>query len=986
MKEKFGFRIFIAVAVFLVSLYTLWPTWQVLSQPQDYDKPIEEQRRAIFKKENPEVATKAMTLGLDLAGGTHIVVEVDDSDIKNQRDKEDLLDRSLEILRNRVDQFGVSEPIISKSGDKRIVAELAGVGAEEARKLIGATALLEFKLVAEASDFAPVLDRIDAYFQKKGGVEAPVDLSQQREVKLRNVLFAEGSVELDKASIKVLEPIVAQLKEYPEIQLEIQGHTDNLGSEENNKRLSQGRAASVREYLIAQGVQEDRLVAIGYGEQRPVVSNNTEEGRAQNRRIEMHRTDEATIESANNAEESVTDLFGEVVSEGTQAEPDENKEETAEEFKKRPFGSLLVGLPGGRLGVRVTDELEMKRILSEKDVQALIPRKFQFLWGKDVEVIEGLRIRPLYFLKKRAEMTGQYIADASPGRSPTGDIEVSLSFKGKGPKLFGSVTGANIGRQLAIVLDGAVYSAPVIQGKITQGRASITGIGDFKEAKLLATTLRAGSLPAPMEIVELRSVGPTLGQENIKRGVQAALIGLALVVAFMVLYYLGAGIIASFVLLMNLLIIGAILSMFHATLTLPGIAGIILTIGMAVDANVIIFERIREELRNKRSVRGAVDAGFKRAFSAIFDSNVTTVGMALILYNIGTGPIKGFGLTLTIGIAASMFTALFLTRLILEVFISKVNAQSLSIGKGISGLINPTFSIITKSKGFVITSISLFVIGYAGTFALNKGFNWGIDFTGGKVYEVQFVSTPDRGAVEAALQAGGVEEASVRGVGTAEERMLLVSLEVGNPATSDQVQQAVANVSGGGTVVGEELVGPRIGEELRSSAIWSFLVALALIVVYIWIRFGRHGLGFGLAAVVALFHDVLITIGLYGLFGLEVSLTFVAACLTIVGYSLNDTIVVFDRVRENIETSGKDGFATKVNRAINQSLSRTLITSVTTLFVVAILAIFGGAGIQGFAIAMVLGVLVGTYSSMGVASPFVVWWSQRSIGSTPKKK
>ncbi|MFC1586290.1 protein translocase subunit SecD, partial [Fibrobacterota bacterium] len=659
--------------------------------------------------------------------------------------------------------------------------------------------------------------------------------------------------------------------------------------------------------------------------------------------------------------------------------------ESLESFRSRPFGSLLVGLPWGGVGIRLEDVQKAKKILSAPDISSLIPRRFHFLWGKEIISLGGgAKARELFFLKRRAEMTGEYISDANVQRSPTGEIEVSLSFKGRGPREFGRITGANIKRKLAIVLDSTVYSAPVIQGKITQGRAAITGIGDFPEAKLLATTLRAGSLPAPMEIIELRSVGPTLGQENIQKGLNAALIGLALVVVFMVIYYLGSGMIAIGALIFNLAIIGAVLSMAHATLTLPGIAGIILTIGMAVDANVIIFERIREELRVGKSIRGSIDAGYKRAFTTIFDSNVTTFGTALILFNLGSGPIKGFGLTLMIGIAASMFTALFVTRLIFDIFIDRVDVKALSIGSGIKFLLKPDLKIIAQTRYFIV--ISTVVIGGSFIYIFSTGgFNWGIDFTGGNVYQVAFTSPPEVEDLRSRISANGIQNPKIQAIGAAEDNQVLISID---KAQDDSLaREIIQKTIGEAKITGEESVGPRIGQELKWDAVKACVLALILIVIYIWIRFGKNGLGFGIGAVVALLHDILVTWGIFGILGLELSLTFIAAILTIVGYSLNDTIVVFDRVRENIEITGKEGFANKVNRAINQSLSRTLITSLTTLFVVTILAVRGGAGIQAFSVAMIIGVVVGTYSSMAVASPFVVWWSGRTtVGIAGKKK
>ncbi len=860
MKKKYGFKTLIVLGILALSVYTLIPTIQVLSVPQDHDKSLNEQRRTIFKKENPEIASKAMALGLDLSGGTHMIVEVDNSKSLDAGESSDLLDRSLEIIRNRVDQFGLSEPIIRKSGSNRIVAELAGVNAEEARRLIGATALLEFKLLSEVSEFKTLLDRIDNFLK------------------------------MEKTS-----------------------------------------------------------------------SKNKKKGKI------------AVNKSKKKEDSQIEDLFG-IDNKSQETGTEANTKETLDEFKKRPFGSLLVGLPNGTVGVNLKNEYKVQQILSRPEIKKLIPKRYQILWGKVTSILQtGDKIKPLFYLKSRAEMSGKYISDAGPGRNSTGQIDVSLTFKGKGSKEFSRITGANIGRRLAIVLDSVVYSAPEIQGKITQGRASITGLSDFKEAKLLATTLRAGSLPTKMDIVELRSVGPSLGSENISKGLTAAIWAFVLVVVFMLLYYFGSGLVANLALVFNLLIVGALLSMFHATLTLPGIAGIILTIGMAVDSNVIIFERIREELAQGRSVRNALEFGYKKAFSTIFDSNITTFGTALVLYNIGSGPIRGFGLTLMLGIGASMFTSLVVTRLVFELILNKLNVNTLSIGKGPKFLRQPKFTWMSKTKVFVFISITFIAVSFVYIIFVKGGFNWGVDFKGGQVYEVVFEQDIDRKEISQNLREKGIE-AVVRSIGSQGEQKALITLNSKERILAEKIQEALGSQA---KIVGQDFVGPRIGKGLQWSALKSFLMALVLIIIYIWVRFGRNGLGFGLAAVVALFHDILVTWAIFGLLDFEISLIFVAACLTIVGYSLNDTIVIFDRIRENTDLSGKQKYIVQINDSINQSLSRTIITTFTTLIVVVFLAIFGGDAVCNFAIAMIIGVVVGTYSSVGVASPFVLWWHNR---------
>ncbi len=892
MKRDTGLRTVLLLIILVLCGISLFPSILVFSKKNDVNLVLDQREREIYKKEHPSTAAKAINLGLDLAGGTHIIVEVNKEKLEKEAQK-DVMDRSLEILRNRVDQYGLSEPIITRSGENRIVADLAGMDAEDARRLIGATALLEFKLIPEGTEFKPVLDKIDAFLNRRSGGKP------------------------EKGAVKGNDTAQAVQDLFGRVVSKDSAKTDSASS----KKDSTGALATAKD--------------------------------------STHKADSAK---------------------GGSAAPDTSSETASEFYKNRPFGSLLVAM-GRDLAVKEANVDQAKRILNDPDVQALIPTRYQFLWGRDIETLEGNnKIRRLYLLKRRPEMTGATIADARPqrlgGGMNAGEVEVSLTFKGKGPMEFSHVTGANIGRQLAIVLDSVVYSAPVIQGKIPNGRASITGIGDMKEAKQLSVTLRAGSLPAPMKIAELRSVGPTLGEDNIKRGLYAALVALGLVMAFMAMYYKGAGLIADMALILNMVILFAVLGAFHATLTLPGIAGIVLTIGMAVDSNVLIFERIREELRAGRSVRAAIDAGYKKAFSAIFDSNVTTLGTAAILYQVGVGPIKGFGLTLMVGLGASMYTAIIVTRLVFDYILSNRDVKELSIGKGINWFHEVDIKVIPLAKYYVGLSIVILTLAL-GAIAV-RGLNFGIDFTGGHVYRVAFQQKPDIEKVRHEITAAGLEGPRVQTLGAVNENKLLIFLPkvADDTASLGVIKKAVL----GATIEGEDTVGPSVGKDLRQSAVMSILLALVLIVLYIWFRFGRNGLGFGVGGVLGLIHDSLITLGLFALFGMEISLDFVAAILTIIGYSLNDSIIIFDRIRELTGVaSSKESFASRVNSANNQCLSRSIITHLTVLFTVVILAVMGASSVRDFSVAMVIGVFVGTYSTIAVACPFVVWWDHRRV-------
>ncbi|MBW8890369.1 MAG: protein translocase subunit SecD [Fibrobacteres bacterium] len=902
MKRETGLRTVILLIILGLCVISLIPTVRVFMHKNEVNLALEKRTREIFKREHPEVAAKAINLGLDLAGGTHIIVEVHKEKLDKEAQK-DVMDRSLEILRNRVDQYGLSEPIITRSGDNRIVADLAGMGAEDARRLIGATALLEFKLIPEVTEFKPVLDKIDAYLNRRSG----------------HLPISKGASPANDTA-RAVQDIFGRV---------VTGDSAKTGTTGSAKADSAG-------------AKKDSALA------------------------KASPADSAKKDSAAAADTSET---------------------AAEFYKNRPFGALLIAM-GRDLAVKAENVEKAKAILEDSGVQALIPQKYQFLWGREIETHDNVKTRRLYLLKRRPEMTGATIADARPNRLGSGsmnagEVEVSLTFKGLGPKEFKRVTSANVGRQLAIVLDSVVYSAPVIQGAIPNGRASITGIGDINEAKQLAVTLRAGSLPAPMSIVELRSVGPTLGEDNIHKGLMAAIVALALVAGFMAFYYKGAGLIADLALLLNMIILFAVLGAFHATLTLPGIAGIVLTIGMAVDSNVLIFERIREELRHGRSVRAAIDAGYKKAFSAIFDSNVTTLGTAAILYYIGVGPIKGFGLTLMVGLGASMYTAIVVTRLVFDYILKNRDVKELSIGKGVDWFHEVDIKVIPWAKYYV--GLSVIVLALAlGAIAV-RGLHFGIDFTGGHVYRVQFQEQPNVEEVRKEIQSAGLENPRVQTLGAQNENRLMIFLpNLGEDAATKGI---IAKAVKGATIEGEDTVGPSVGKDLRQSALLSILSALVLIVLYIWFRFGRNGLGFGVGGVLGLIHDSLITLGLFALFGMEISLDFVAAILTIIGYSLNDSIIIFDRIRELTGVaSSKESFATRVNNANNQCLSRSIITHLTVLFTVVILAVMGASSVRDFSIAMVIGVFVGTYSTIAVACPFVVWWDRRRLRPAPAKK
>ena len=674
--------------------------------------------------------------------------------------------------------------------------------------------------------------------------------------------------------------------------------------------------------------------------------------------------------------------------------PEEEEEEEEDLLlsstaESAPLSSML-NFAGEDLTVSGRDLQRVKNLLNTPEAQELIPADVEFIFSSKPAGAEGNEFYFLYLVGKKPEMTGHMIQDAfvSIGQvvEYMGQPIVNFSTTDEGVRLFSRITGSHIGERMAIVLDESVYSAPVIQSKISEGRGIITGSGTQEEAKDLAIVLRAGALPAEVEIIEDRTVGPSLGRDSIEQGKTAAIYSMVLIAIFMILYYRATGLIADFALLLNMLFIMAVLAGFHATLTLPGIAGIILTIGMAVDANVLIFERIREELRSGKTIRAAIDSGYGHALSAIIDANVTTFLVGIVLYQFGTGPVRGFALTLCIGIISSLFTAFFVTRTIFDLITRKSEQSTLSIGP-VALFTNLNIRFLSlRNIGFG-ASAAVLLIGVVSILGIN-GIRPGIDFAGGTLLELHFepaVQVEDiRGQLDR-VPVGDAEidlsKSEIKQFGSENDILIRVTESGEGTEVADGIMEVLesgfaASIAEMEWIRRQEKVGPKIGSELSSAAVRAVLVALALILLYMAWRF--HRFLYGIAAVVALFHDVLITLGLLSLFDIEITLAVVAALLAIVGYSLNDTIVVFDRIRENLHTARRQGFDGTVNQSINECLSRTLITSATTLLAVLVLMIFGGEVNRDFTITLMIGVVVGTYSSIFVASPVLYLGQQRA--------
>ncbi|WP_407450672.1 protein translocase subunit SecD [Fibrobacter sp.] len=877
-KKKFGMRELIILLVIVLSAYTVWPSIQV------HTKKGEEKQT--FLKENPKVGAKSINFGLDLAGGTAITLEIDKSNIKGD-DIKDIQEQSLEIIRNRVDQYGLSEPQISPSGDDRIVVELAGVDDSTAKALVGSTAKLEFKILAEAEKFTQVVGLIDQYLTRQ------------------TTDIVADSAATDSTAAPAKDSTVAAKD----------------SAKDTTKTLS-----------------DDEL--LGKAPAAEVAATDSAK-------------DSAAVEAQPASEVGVA-LSAYYLS----------------------FGN------GGFIAEENVEKV--KKLLATDGVQKLIPRDVAFAFGSGLEPVQRdskIKAKRLYLLKRRAEMAGDDVVDARPYRVSdgvsAGEVAVSLKFGGIGPKKFSAVTAANIGKQMAIVLDNQVISAPVIRDRIPNGEAQITGLDDMAEANRLSVVLRAGALKAPMKIIESRSVGATLGEENIVQGFGSGAIGLILCLVFMVAYYRLGGLIASFGMVINTLVTAAVMSVFNATLTLPGIAGFILVVGMSLDANVIIYERIREELKNGLTARAAVAKGYERAFGAILDSNLTTVLTGLILYKIGTGSVKGFGLTLTIGILTSLFCAITVTRSILDWRLAKADRTTLSIGSGFKAINEANLQIIPNRRRFGLVSMILIVASIA--FIAVKGFDFSIDFTGGQVYTVQYQdSDKHEKDLSKALSAAGISGTKVRTLGGTSANSYQISMRASDDAQFElKMAQAFEKAGQKCEIVAKDNVGPTIGKELRFNAILSVILAWLGILIYVWFRFGKFGLGFGVAAVLGLVHDTVITLGFISAFGLSFDGALIASLLTMIGYSVNDTIVNFDRIRENTAVYGSSNFAETINKSLNQCFSRTMVTSLTTLFVCVILAVMGGSSIRDFGLVQCFGILIGTYSSVCICSPVVLWWSKR---------
>lgn len=804
-------------------------------------------------------------------------------------------DRTYEILRQRIDKFGVAQPTIQQlRASERILVELPGVkDPQRVRKLLQGTAQLEFWLTYDNAEAYAMLEKADKYIASIGGAEAkvaaPAEVAEATEV-------AEEAAEGDS----LLSALTA----------------------DNSNEVEAGMAEASKDHPL---FNPDMLM--------PNISEQ---------------------------------------------------------------GGLLRGPVVGYAQAKNRDAIS-RMIQTAFDKKVLDARTVKFLWAAK-PVKEGSDIYQLYAIRITtregvALLDGGVITDARQDFSQSGGNEISMTMNNEGARDWKRITGENVGNCVAIVLDDLVYSAPVVNGEIAGGRSSITGDFTLEEAKDLANILKSGKLPAPAIIVQEAVVGPSLGQESINKGLISFILAFIIVLIYMVVFYNRGGWVSVIALITNIFLLMGVLASVGAVLTMPGIAGIVLTLAMAVDGNVIIYERIKEELRNGSSMANAVSAGFSNAYSAIIDGQVTTFLLGLVLIMFGSGPVQGFAVTLCIGIVTSLFTSIFITRVCIDWMLNHKKTMNFSFSFSENFMRNAKVDFIGKRKSFYIVACVAIAICLIGIFA--RGLSRGIDFTGGRTFVVRFDQPVNAVDVRSALTAEFGDAPEVKTYGPTSQLKITTKYKVNEDGeevnneilsklyagtkqyfakeiTEDDFRSAESNPLG---IIQSEQVGATIANDLVRNAILAVIGGLLVMFVYIGLRF--RSWRFGVGSVVALAHDTILVIGLFALlhgllpFSLDVDQSFIAAILTIIGYSINATVVIFDRVRENRKNYPKRDLMTQMNDAINATLARTINTSGTTFFTLLMMFIFGGEVIRGFVFAILIGVVVGVFSSVCIACAVV---------------
>ena len=831
---------------------------------------------------------------IDMAG--RINPETSDEQVLTvlKEESESAVSNSFNVLRNRIDRFGVTQPSIQKLGNTgRILVELPGVKEpERVRKLLQGTASLEFWTTYYASEIAPYLEEANAVLAQSLAEDTPA------------------------AEVKAEETTVS----------------DDIVSQE----------------LKAQGTS----------------------------------TDEASVEAYKKA----NPLFAVLSPSG---------------FRD----NACIGFAAA------ADTALINKYLARPEVAAVFPAEFRAMWTvKSSDFIQDSNIYDLVAIKAssrdgKAPLDGGYVTDARVEYNDRqgGEPSVSMTMNAEGANVWARLTKENVGRQIAIVLDGTVYSYPNVLNEISGGVSSITGHFSIEEATDLTNVLKSGKLPAPATIVQEQVVGPSLGAASIRAGLISFIIAFLLVLIYMIFFYKGAGLAADAALLTNVILLFGVLSAFGAVLTLPGIAGLVLTLGMAVDANVIIYERVKEELKAGKGLGKAIHDGYSNAYSAIIDGQVTTLLTGLVLFFFGSGPIKGFATTLIIGIITSVLTSIFITRIIFDDRVSRGKNITFETDLTKNFLKNTKIDFISGRKWSYLVSGALILISLGSIFI--KGFTYGVDFTGGRTYVVRFdkpvtaedvreatgkvfdLASSEQGLAGTSVevkQFGGDSQMKITTsykyqdeaatVDNEIEGMLYESLKgfYDDGLTFDEFVSTLDNPNG---IISSDKVGASIANDIKRNAVISIILALLVIFAYIAFRF--KGWTWGLGGVVSLAHTSIIIIGFFSLFSgilpfnLDVDQTFIAAILTIIGYAINDNVVIFDRIRENLSLHVKDDFKETVNKSLNATLTRTVNTSVSTLLPMLAIAIFGGESIRGLSVALCLGICIGTYASIMIGTPIM---------------
>ena len=742
------------------------------------------------------------------------------------------------------------------------------------------------------------------------------------------------------------------------------------------------------------------------------------------------QTDEPKVEEKADSVKAAADLAS-AVAENSDEETTTNANVSAADLEKahkqHPLLSRLqlaqgaYGCVVGFASKRDMDDID--ELLASPEAKEVLPSDLRLKWGvKGMGEGASANIYELYAIKVterngRAPLEGDVVTDASDSYDQRGMPCVSMKMNVDGARRWAALTKANLKRSVAIVLDDNVYSAPTVQSEITGGNSEITGHFTAEDTRDLANVLKSGKMPAPAKIVSEEIVGPSLGAESIRQGIWSCVIAFVILMIYMItMYGFIPGMVANCALILNLFFTIGILTSFQAALTMSGIAGMVLSLGMAVDANVLIYERTKEEMKAGKKVREALAAGYSNAFSAIFDSNLTSVITAIILYYFGTGPIRGFATTLLIGICVSFFTAVFLTRVVYTQVMDKDKWLGLTFRTAIGDKIsfqNPAFKFMSQYKKSFAIFGTLAVISIA--FMLTRGFSKSIDFTGGRNFVVMFEDNVQPETVRGLLAeafpesntsaiALGTEGKTIRistnyrieedgtEVDSEIEEKLFNTLKGGNLLASDLTLENFINRDerAGGSIISSQKVGPSIAEDITRNAVWSVILAFIAIFVYIFIRF--RNLSFSIGAITALIVDIILILGMYSIcwgwmpFSLEIDQTFIGAVLTAIGYSINDKVVVFDRIREFLHLHPKRDKQELFNESLNSTLNRTINTSVSTFIVLAVIFCLGGASIRSFAFAMILGVIFGTLSSIFVAAPTAYLTRGKNIVEEPEKK